>query len=89
MGLRTSLGSLCFSLGMVTEFTSRPHTWRLVSIGIGGFRYKSRQSLFRLIAGIFGREVTSMSDVYVCICVYASKHARLGVSGGMLPQEIF
>ena len=37
MGLKTSLGSLSFSLGMVTEFTSRPHAW--VSIGIGGFRY--------------------------------------------------
>ena len=34
MGL---LGSLSFSFGMVTEFTSRPHAW--VSIGIGGFRY--------------------------------------------------
>ena len=24
---------------MVTKFASRPHAWRLVSIGIGGFRY--------------------------------------------------
>ena len=38
MGLKTSLGSLRFSLGMVTEFASRP-PWRLVSIDIGGFRY--------------------------------------------------
>ena len=37
--LKTSLGSLSFSLGVVTEFASLPHAWRLVSIGIGGFRY--------------------------------------------------
>jgi len=36
-GLKTSLGSLHFSLGMVTKFASRPHAWRLVSIGIGSF----------------------------------------------------
>ena len=39
LGLKISLGSLRFSLGMVTEFASRPHAWRLVSIGIGSFRY--------------------------------------------------
>ena len=33
--------SLCFSLGMVTKFASRPHAWRLVSISIGAFRYIS------------------------------------------------
>ena len=37
LGLKTSIGSLRFSLGMVTEFTS--HAGRLVSIGIGSFRY--------------------------------------------------
>ena len=35
LGLKTSLANL----GMITEFASRPHTWRLVSIGIGCFRY--------------------------------------------------
>ena len=39
LGLKTSLGSFHFSLGMVTEFASRPHAWRLVSIDIGSFRY--------------------------------------------------
>ena len=39
LGLNTSLGSRRFSLVMVTKFASRPHAWRLVSIGIGGFRY--------------------------------------------------
>ena len=29
LGLKTSLGSLYFSLGMATEFASRPHTWKL------------------------------------------------------------
>ena len=38
-GLKTSLGNFRFSLGMVTEFVSRPYAWRLVSIGIGSFRY--------------------------------------------------
>ena len=38
-GPKTSPWSLPFSLGMVTEFASRPYTWRLVSIGIGGFMY--------------------------------------------------
>ena len=39
LGLNTSLGSRRFSLVMVTKFASRPHAWRLVSNGIGGFRY--------------------------------------------------
>jgi len=39
LGLKTLLESLRFSLGMVTEFTSLPHTWRLVSIGIVSLRY--------------------------------------------------
>ena len=39
LGLKTSLGSFRFSLGMVTEFASRKHAWRLVIIGIGSFRY--------------------------------------------------
>ena len=38
-GPKTSPWSLPFSLGMVTEFALRPYTWRLVSIGIGGFMY--------------------------------------------------
>ena len=40
---------------------------------------------FQAIARIFTRGVTWMSDVYV----YMHKHARLGGSRGMLPQEIF
>ena len=39
----------------------------------------------RPVARIFRRRVTWMSDVYVCM----HKHARLGVSGGMLHQEMF
>ena len=38
----------------------------------------------RPIARIFRREITWVSDVYVCM----HKHVRLGGSGGMLPQEI-
>ena len=38
LGLKASLGSLCFSLSMATEFASWPHAQRLVSIGIGCFR---------------------------------------------------
>ena len=39
--------SLCFSLYMVTVFwfASRPHAWRLVSIGIGSFRHSQTLAL--------------------------------------------
>ena len=40
--------------------------------------------LIRLITKIFGRVVTSMSDVYIYIYIGGS-----GGSGGMLPQKIF
>ena len=39
----------------------------------------------RPVARILRREVTCVSDVNV----YIDKHARLGGSGGMLPQENF
>ena len=39
----------------------------------------------RPIARICRRGVIWVSDLYVCV----HKHARLGGSGGMLPQEIF
>ena len=35
LGLKISLGSLRFSLGMVTEFASWPHAWRLASVVSG------------------------------------------------------
>ena len=34
LGLKASLGSLHFSLGMVTQFTSRPRAWRLMFIDV-------------------------------------------------------
>ena len=42
-------------------------------------------NVYRPVAWIFRRGVTRVYDVYVCM----HKHARLGGSGGMLPQEIF
>ena len=43
--------------------------------------FRTALKTFRPVARIFRRGVTWMSDLH--------KHARLGGSGGMLPQKIF
>ena len=43
-GLKTSIVSIRFSLGMVTEFASWQHAWRFVSSSIGSFRYTGEKA---------------------------------------------
>ena len=43
-----------------------------------------KQRLLRPVTRIFRRQVTWVSDVYVCM----HKHAKVGGPGGMLPHEV-